>query len=63
MSYVRSIPVRDARGEELTIHEYHDRRFLKKVRRLNLDTGELVHAVDDAFVIVATGEMLVRMPD
>lgn len=61
MSYVRSIPVRDARGDELTIHEFQDRRFLKKVRRLKLDTGELVHAVEDAFVIVATGELLVRM--
>ncbi len=62
MSYVRSIPVRDAKGDELTIHEFQDRRFLMKVRRLRLDTGEVVHPVEDAFVIAATGERLVRMP-
>lgn len=61
VSYVRSILVRDARGDELRIYEFEDRRFFKKVRRLELDTGELVRAFEDVFVIVATGEKLVRV--
>ena len=59
MSYVRSIPVVDARGAEVTVYEFHDRRFLKRVRRMKLCTGELVVESGDGFVIVATGEKLV----
>ena len=59
MSYVKSIPVTDGRGAEVIVYEFHDRRFLRKVRRLKLDTGELVETHDDGFVVVATGERLV----
>jgi hypothetical protein len=59
VSYVKSIPVTDARGDEVTIHEFHDRRFLKKVRRLKLDTGELVEERSDGFLVVGTGERLI----
>jgi hypothetical protein len=59
VSYVRSIPVVDASGAGLTVYEFHDRRFLKSVRRMKLCTGELVQELDDGFVVVATGEKLV----
>ncbi|HWI76819.1 MAG TPA: hypothetical protein VNS53_07045 [Sphingomicrobium sp.] len=59
MSYVRSILVRDGRGDQVTLYEFQDRRFLRNVRRLKLDSGELVEARDGAFVVVATGERLV----
>jgi hypothetical protein len=59
VSYVRSIPVVDASGAEVTVYEFHDRRFLKRVRRMKLCTGELVEERDGEFVIVATGERLV----
>jgi hypothetical protein len=62
VSYVRSILVEDANGEELIVYEFHDRRFLRKVRRMKLDTGELVEALcPNSFVITATGEKLVRL--
>jgi hypothetical protein len=62
VSYVRSIRVLDANGYEFILHEFHDRRFLRKVRRMKLDTGELVdHVDDDTFVIVGTGERLTRI--
>lgn len=64
MSYVRSIPVTDANGDQLTLYEFQERRFIKKVRRLNLDTGELVEAIGaNSFVIVATGERLTRLTE
>jgi hypothetical protein len=59
VSYVRSIPVRDSNGDELILYEFQDRRFLRKVRRLKLDSGEFVQAVGDAFIVPATGEHLV----
>lgn len=61
MGSVRTIPVKDANGDEFTVYEFEDRRFLRKVRRMKLDTGELVTLVDGALVIAATGEKLVRM--
>lgn len=62
MGYVRSIRVMDANGDEFILHEFQDRRFLRKVRRMKLDTGELVGHVDnDTFVIVGTGERLTRI--
>lgn len=59
MGIVRTIPVRDANGDEFTLYEFEDRRFLRKVQRLKLCTGELVALIDDAFVVVGTGERLV----
>jgi hypothetical protein len=62
VSYVRSIPVRDESGADLTVYEFHDRRFLKRVRRMKLCTGEMVEADSDGFVIIATGEKLLLCP-
>jgi hypothetical protein len=54
------IPVIDGNGDAATVYEFQDRRFLRKVRRWKLDSGELVEAVDEHFVVPATGEKLVR---
>lgn len=61
MSYVRSIPVRDANGDELTVYEFRDRRFLGGARRLKLCTGELVERRDGQLVIADTGESLAQI--
>ncbi|MEO8453979.1 MAG: hypothetical protein ABI454_02370 [Sphingomicrobium sp.] len=62
MRFLRSIPVRDANGDELTIYEFHEWRFLRKVRRMTLCSGEPVEALDaDIFVLVNTGEKLTRI--
>ncbi|MEO7240407.1 MAG: hypothetical protein ABIW16_03325 [Sphingomicrobium sp.] len=61
MEYVRSFPVRDAKGDELTVYEYHEHRFIRRRLRLKLCTGELVEPNGaDGFVIIATGERLTR---
>ena len=61
MSYVRSIPVVDANGADLTVYAFRDRRFLAKLRRFELCTGEAVElAESDTFTVVATGEELLR---
>lgn len=62
MELVRSIPVVDANGDELTVYEFHDWHFLKKVRQMKLCTGEAVEALDEnTFHLPATGERLVRV--
>jgi hypothetical protein len=62
VSYVRSIPVIDALGVEIIVYEFQDRRFLRKVRRMKLDTGELVERVcDQTFQVIGTGEKLTRV--
>ncbi len=62
MEFLRSIPVKDANGDELTVYEFHERRFLRRVRRMKLCTGEPVEALDDKFfVLVSTGERLTRV--
>jgi len=62
VNYVRSIQVTNSQGDELTLHEFVERRFLTKRLQVKLDTGELVSQVDDqTFRIVATGEMLTRV--
>lgn len=59
MSAVRSIRVRDRNGEELTVYEFRDRRFLGSVRRLKLCTGELVEQIDEkTFAVALTGEKM-----
>jgi hypothetical protein len=60
---VRSIPVRGENGDELTVYEFLDRRFICKVRRHKLDTGELVQALDGDTFQLPTGEKLVRIDD
>lgn len=61
MGYVRSISVTDRHGDAFTLYEFQDRRFLRKVRRLKLETGELVQEIDGALVVVETGEKLERV--
>lgn len=58
LSRVRSIAVRDANGDQLTVYEFRDRRFLRKVRRMKLCTGEMVELDGNGFVIIGTGERL-----
>jgi hypothetical protein len=58
VSYVRSIPVRDANGDDFTLYEFQDRRFLRKVRRWTLCTGEAVLKIDGALIVARTGEEL-----
>lgn len=48
MSDVNSIPVRDANGDELTVYEFQDQRFTRKVRRLKPCTSEAVEDADEA---------------
>ena len=62
MSLVREIPVKDANGDELMLYEFEHRRFLAKIRRFKLSTGELVEVnCKESFVIPATGERLSRI--
>lgn len=58
MGIVRRIPVKDRHGDEFTVYEFQDRRFLRKVRRWKLCTGEAVEQLGDRLVIAATGENL-----
>jgi hypothetical protein len=59
--YLRSIRVTVASGDETTVHEYEEREFLTKKHRFSLETGELAEEANGGFVVVATGEMLVRV--
>jgi len=62
VTYVRSIPVRDANGDQVILHEFAARRLIGKVSRLQLDSGEDVERLcNDTFVISATGERLTRV--
>jgi hypothetical protein len=63
MGFVRNIPVRDANGDDLTVYEFHDWRIFRRVRRLELCTGESVEEVNGSLVITATGEQLTRESD
>lgn len=59
MGIVRTIPVKDRHGDEFTLYEFQDRRFLRKVRRWKLCTGESVEQRGERLIVVATGETLV----
>ena len=62
MSLVNSIPVRDSNGDQLTVYEFRDRRFITQVRRMKLCTGEAVEADGDGKLrVVRTGETLTRL--
>ncbi len=59
LGIVRKIAVRDRHGDEFTLYEVQDRRLLRKVRRLKLETGELVElAPDGSLIVVGVGERL-----
>jgi len=63
-SYSGRILVEDATGARFYVHEYRGRRTFLRVRRYMLDTGETVRREGPrAFVIVATGERLMRVDD
>jgi hypothetical protein len=53
--------VADSHGDQFTLYEFHDRRFLRKVRRMKLETGELVQERAGELVVVATGEKLAKI--
>ena len=68
---MKAIRVKDANGDELTLYEYpKNGSYLTMMglgrvppTRLALDTGEEAERVDDdTFVLVATGEKLLRVP-
>ena len=55
---MRKFSVRDRNGDQLTVYEFQDQRYLKKVRRLTLCTGEPVKIMNDELVVIGTGERL-----
>lgn len=61
MGLVRKIPVTDRNGDQFELYEFHDRRFFRRVRRMKLETGELVQEIDGSLIIVGTGERLSRV--
>ena len=61
MGILRKIAVTDRHGDEFTVYEFHDRRFLRKVRMMKLCTGEIVEQRGDQLVIAKTGERLKRL--
>jgi hypothetical protein len=58
LGYVRTVSVTDRNGDSFDLYEFHDRRFLRKVRRMKLETGELVEEINGELIVVATGERL-----
>ena len=58
MGIVRTIAVTDRHGDEFTVYEFQDRRFLRKIRQMRLCTGEVVQEVNGALVVAGTGETL-----
>jgi len=61
LRYYRSIPVVDANGDRLVVHEFRKGGLFHKVRRYELCTGEAVERTGDLFVVIATGEELLRL--
>jgi len=61
VAVVRTIPVTDRNGDQLTVYEFHDRRFLRKVRKMKLCTGEPVQQFDGELVVIGTGERLIKL--
>lgn len=61
MEYAGNILVEDASGCRFNVYEFVAWRFLSRVARFELDTGEAVDRLDpDTFVIRNTGEALTR---
>ena len=61
-AYKDSFLVEDASGARFQMHRFTCRRYLSRITRYELDTGELAESVDDhVFVIVRTGEPLLRV--
>jgi hypothetical protein len=68
---IRSIPVRDANGDALTLFEYLERqatatrlgaRFTRQERKFSLCTGEAAEPLDGAtFILVGKSEKLTRI--
>lgn len=63
-SHLRTMPVLDANGDQLTLYEVRDRASLLGFigrKRLMLCTGEAVKSVGRGYVVVSTGEKLTRL--
>lgn len=58
MALVRAFPVKDRNGDRLTVYEFHDGRFLKRIRRMKLCSGETVQLIEGQLVVIGTGERL-----
>jgi hypothetical protein len=58
VAFVRMYPVTDRNGDQLTLYEFQDRRFVRKVRRLKLCSGETVQKCGKELVVIGTGERL-----
>lgn len=62
MEYAGRITVEDASGSRFQIHEFRGRRFLSRIRRFVLDTGQRVKRIDfENYEVAVTGEKLVRI--
>lgn len=62
VAFVRVIPVEDGNGDRIALYEFQERRFIRKVRRLKLETGERVEPFcETTFIVPSTGEKLRRV--
>jgi len=60
--YKDSFLVEDASGARFSLHRFVCWRFLSRLTRYELDTGELADRIDDqVFAIAGTGEPLTRI--
>jgi hypothetical protein len=64
-NHLKTIPVRDANGDQLDVYEIRDKGPLRALlgrTRLVLCTSEPVEMVDsDTFIVIASGERLTRV--
>lgn len=62
MPIVREIAVRDRHGDQHIVYEFQDRRFIRKVRKWKLDSGETL-TFDGALFKLPSGETLLPVRD
>jgi hypothetical protein len=61
-AYEETFIVEDVSGARFQMHRFTRRRYLLRLSRYQLDTGELAKRVDDhTFALVTTGERLMRL--
>jgi hypothetical protein len=61
-AYKESFFDEDTSGARFQMHRFACRRFLSRVARYQLDTGELAERVDQqVFSLVSSGERLMRV--
>jgi len=61
MEYAGRITVEDVQGKRFQVHEFRGRRFLKRVRKFVLESGEAVRKIDFDNYEVGNGRRLVRI--